>query len=58
MKIFDIRYRRGFLGKLVVQVKVRDFRMCGPCVEAVLVWRDARVQDLPALEVKGPNEGP
>lgn len=52
MTVFNVRYRRGFLGKLVVQVQVREIRMIGPAVEPVLVWRDARVQDLPKIEVK------
>jgi hypothetical protein len=51
MNIFGIRYRRGLLGKLILQVQVREMRMLGPSVEPVLVWRDARVQDLPHLEV-------
>jgi hypothetical protein len=51
VRVFNIRYRRGFLGKLIVQVQVREIRMLGPSVEPVLVWRDAKVQDLSKLEV-------
>lgn len=47
MKIYGIRYRRGFFGKLIVQVQVREMQLVGPFVEPALVWRDARVEDLP-----------
>jgi hypothetical protein len=48
--IHGIRYRRGWFGRLIVQVKVRaGVTFFGdPNYE----WRDARVEDLPALEVK------
>lgn len=51
MKVYGIRYRRGFFGKLILQVRVRDLMMLGAFVEPVLVWRDARVEDLPHVEV-------
>ena len=52
MTIFAIRYRRGWFGRLIVQVQVREMQVLGGFVEPALVWRDARVEDLPKLEVR------
>lgn len=51
MQIFGTRYRLGWFGRIVLQVQVRELQMVGPFVEPMLVWRDARVQDLLKPEV-------
>lgn len=49
--VYGIRYRRTWFGRLIVQVKVREMQLLGAFVELALVWRDARVEDLPSLTV-------